>query len=429
MEEEKEIKETSKKKKRTVRKKTVVSKKQIKNRNIDIEMTQDSESKASNFSLIEVIIIIIITGLVVSVGSGLIVYNNYDKFSKTRSTVGTDMKEFVESYNHILNSYVKDVDKGKLLDAAIKGMYDYLNDEHSVYLNEEETETMEERLQGVYEGVGIEITMNELNEIYITRIFKGTPAEKVGLKPNDVIISLDGESYIGKTTNDLSSTIKGSKKTTFEIGYRRDNKEYTVNVKRELVYIDSVSSKEYDNIGYLKIETFSATTAEQIKKEIKKFSNKIDSLIIDVRDNTGGYLNSAYDVLNLFVGKNNIVYQLKDREGNIKKVKATSEPVKKFKNITVLINGITASSSEILTGALKDNLNAKLVGNNTYGKGTVQEKEQLSSGAMVKYTTAYWLTPKGNNIDKIGIAPDYFINDEVSTSEDEQLLKAIEITK
>ncbi len=391
---------------------------------------ENPEDKGANFSLIEVIVIILITGLIVSVCSGLIVYNNYDKFSKVSSTQNeTDLSEFINSYNHIINSYVKDVNKSELLDAAIKGMYNYLNDVYSIYVDEETTETLTERLEGKYEGIGIEISMNENMQIYITKIFSNTPAEEAGLKAGDIITSLDGESYEAKTSSDLASAIKNSDKSNFTVGYTRDGVAGEVNVERKLVYIDSVTSAEYDNVGYIKIDTFAATTSDQVKNKVNAFSDNIKSLIIDVRDNSGGYLSSAYSTADLFVDKGKVIYQLKDKSGTIEKKTASIKPIKKFDKIVVLINGASASASEILAAALNEDLNAVLVGSVSYGKGTVQETEKLSSGAMVKYTTAYWLTPEGNSINEVGLIPEYGVEDDTNTTDDEQLLKAIEVAK
>lgn len=392
---------------------------------------ENNRDKSINFSLIEVIVIIVITGLVVSVCSGLIVYNNYDKIFKTSgdNSSSTDLSDFIESYNHIVNSYVKDVDKEGLIDAAIEGMYNYLNDAYSVYIDEDTTETLTERLAGQYEGIGIEITMNSDSKIVISRIFSNTPAEKAGLKTGDIITSLDNETLKGKTSNDLASAIKGSDKSSFVIGYERDGTSYEITVKRELVYIDSVSSNIYDKVGYIKIETFSATTSDQVKDKINAFDDSITSLIIDVRDNSGGYLSAAYSTSDLFVNKGDIIYQLKYKDGNIESKKGIIKPIKKFDKIVVLINGASASASEILAGALKDDLNAILVGVQSYGKGTVQETETLSSGAMVKYTSAYWLTPNGDSINEVGFTPDYEVEEDITTEKDEQLLKAIELAK
>ena len=364
--------------------------------------------KSVEFNLVEVIFIILITGIVVSVASGLIVFKNYDKLSSVASSdSATNFLEFNKAYNHIVNSYVKEVDKDKLIEAAIEGMYTYLNDEYSIYMDEETTKSLEERLDGQYTGVGIEITADKNNnKIIINKVFSNSSAMDAGLKAGDELIALDGVLLSDKEYTYVSDTIKNSKKDTFMIKYIRDGKEYEVNLKKKNVLIDSVVSKEYENVGYIQIQTFSATTSKQVKDKINNFSKNIDSLVIDVRNNTGGYLSAAYEIADYFVAKGKPIYQLKNRENKITIYKAKNDILRNFKDISVLINNYSASASEILALALKESANATTIGVKSYGKGTVQETDTLSSGAMIKYTTAYWLSPNGNTINTIGISPD-----------------------
>lgn len=364
--------------------------------------------KSVEFNLVEVIVIILITGIVVSVASGLIVFKNYDKLSSVASSDSTtNFSEFNKAYNHIVNSYVKEVDKDKLIDAAIEGMYSYLNDEYSIYMDEESTKSLEERLDGQYTGVGIEITANKNdNKIIINKVFSNSSAMDAGLRAGDELIALDGVLLSDKEYTYVSDTIKSSKKDTFKIKYIRDGMEYEVTLKKKNVLIDSVVSKEYGNVGYIQIQTFSATTSKQVKDKINGFSKNIDSIVIDVRNNTGGYLSAAYEIADYFVTKGKPIYQLKDKEGKVTTYKAKNNVLREFKGISVLINEYSASASEVLTLALKESANATTIGIKSYGKGTVQETDTLSSGAMVKYTTAYWLSPNGNSINTIGISPD-----------------------
>lgn len=363
--------------------------------------------KSVEFNLVEVIFIILITGIVVSVASGLIVFKNYDKLSSVASSDSTtNFSEFNNAYNHIVNSYVKEVDKDKLIEAAIEGMYTYLNDEYSIYMDEETTKSLEERLDGQYTGVGIEIITDKNNKIIINKVFSNSSAIDAGLKAGDELIALDGVLLSDKEYTYVSDTIKNSKKDTFMIKYIREGKEYEVTLKKKNILIDSVVSKEYENVGYIQIQTFSATTSKQVKDKINNFSKNIDSLVIDVRNNTGGYLNAAYEIADYFVVKGKPIYQLKDRENKITIYKAKNDVLRNFKGISVLINNYSASASEILALALKESANATTIGVKSYGKGTVQETDTLSSGAMIKYTTAYWLSPNGNTINTIGISPD-----------------------
>ena len=381
--------------------------------------------KSAEFNLVEVIVIILITGIVVSVTSGLLVFKNYDKLSSVGSDTSGELSEFKKAYDHIVDSYVKEVDREKLINAAIDGMYSYLNDEYSIYMDKDTTESLEQRLDGEYTGVGIEIITNKENgKIIINKVFSDSPASEAGLKVGDQLLALDGILLDGKENTYVSDTIKNSKNNTFRIKYLRNNKEYEVTLKKEVITIDSVVSKEYGNVGYIQIQTFSATTSKQVKNKIKNFSNNIDSIVVDVRNNTGGYLSSAYEIADYFIAKGKPIYKLKDKNDKITKFNAKSGVLKSFKGVSVLINEFSASASEVLTLALKESANATIIGVKSYGKGTVQEKDTLSSGAMVKYTTAYWLSPNGNCINGIGIKPDI----EVKNS-DEQLNSAIKLLK
>ena len=417
---EKDVKET--KVKEPVAKKTV-TRKPVKKQKEEIEIVK----KSVEFNLLEVIVIVLITGLVVSVASGLIVYNNYDKFNVNPTTVEVgELDEFYDNYNKIINNYVEEVDKQELIDAAISGMYNYLGDEYSMYMTKDDTEDLEEQLTGEYTGIGIEITtiVDEKGNQYVEihRVFKDSPAEAAGLKAGDIITKVDGEEMLD--ANQVSTTIKKGNKESYEVTYIRDGKESTLILTRKRVLINSVSSEVHNNVGYIKIETFSATTKSQLLTILDGFDKNVTSLVIDLRDNTGGYLDTAYSVSDLFLEKGKVVYQLKDRSGKITSYEAKDCVHRKFNKIVVLINESSASASEILALALKESAGATIVGNKSYGKGTVQETGTLSSGSMIKYTISYWLSPKGNSINKIGIEPDIKVTDK-----DKQLDEALKVAK
>lgn len=410
--------------KKTVSKKVIKKEEPVKEVEIVEEKVTDSH-KNLEFTLVEVIVIILITAALVSLSSGLIVLKFYNKLEDNPIRGNIDSSnEILENYNYILENYVDDIDANALSDAAIQGMYNYLEDEYSMYLPKDTTDSLQKQLVGKYSGVGIEITMNEQNQIVINRTFTDSPAYKAGLKKGDILIKLDDTDLSDKDTQYVASTIQESDKAEFNITYLRDGKEATVKLVRELVEIDSVLSSEYGNVGYLKIDTFSGVTVDQIKTKLDSFSKNVNSLVIDLRDNTGGYLTAAHDISELFLEKGSVIYQIKDKDGNITKYKASNGVYKHFNKITVLINENSASASEILTLALKENLGASVVGTKSFGKGTVQETKMLNSGAMVKYTTSYWLSPKGNSINKIGITPDIEVKDE-----EEQLQEALKVAK
>ena len=366
------------------------------------------------FNLLEVIIIMLITGVVVSIISGLIVYNNYSKIRNIENVNNTisqkDLNEFTDNYNTIINSYVGEVNESELLDAAIAGMYYYLGDEYSSYIDPNSTETLTSEFNGEYEGVGVEIatlTSEGKNYTIINRVFKDSPADRAGLKAGDVISKLDGTDLSDKDSTYIANYIKNGDKTKFELVIVRDEKEINVSLERKLVVIDSISSEVIDGkTEYIKITTFANNTAKQITDEFDKLDKNVKNLIIDLRDNSGGLLYSAQTVAELFVDKGKNVYQIKDKNDNTSIYKATTPVYRKFDKIVVIINGNSASASEILALALKESCGAKIVGTKSFGKGTVQETKILSSGAMVKYTSSYWLSPNGNSINEKGITPD-----------------------
>lgn len=410
-------------KKRTTRKKTEKKKE-------DLVVNTTGEKRVLTFSLVEMIVIIIIVSIVVSVFTGFLVFKNHKYFSNitnitNNKTESEELNEFIDLYNELKDKYVEDVDGKKLIEAATKGMFDYL-DVYTNYIDQESTVDMQDRLNGEYKGIGVEITNNDSGFVEIVTVFPNTPAEEVGLKSGDYIISINGESMIGKTSADVANTIKGNPNIDFiTLVYRRNDKDETVKIDVSKVIIPSVESKMLEgNIGYIKLTTFSNTTYNQVKTALEDLESKnMKSLIIDVRDNSGGYLNSAKDISELFVKKGKIIYQLKYRDGSIEKIASASNNDRNYK-IVVVVNEFSASASEILSLALKESYGATIVGKKTFGKGTVQDTDILSNGSMIKFTSAYWLSPNGESINNVGVEPDIEVN--LSENSDTQLEKAIE---
>ncbi len=400
---------------------------------IEKDVKSVPEKRTLNFSLVEMIVIIIIVSIIVSVFSGFLVFKNYNYFSNitsqsSRTTNNKELKEFIELYEELKNKYVEDINGNELIDAATKGMFDYL-DIYTNYLDKDTTIDLQDRLNGEYKGIGVEITNNEEGFVEIVTVFPNTPAEEVGLKPKDYIISINGESMIGKSSSDVANTIKGNTSLEYiTLIYRRNGKDKEVKIDVSKVVIPSVESKILEgNIGYLKLSTFSNTTYSQVKTNLNKLEeNNIKSLIIDLRDNTGGYLQAARDISELFVNKGKIIYQLKYKDGRIEKIESISSNNRNYK-VVVLINEGSASASEILALALKESYGATLIGKRSFGKGTVQDTSILSNGSMIKYTSAYWLSPSGESINGVGIEPDIIV--ESKEKGDSILDKAIETLK
>ncbi len=396
---------------------------------------KNKTKRLASFSLLEVIVIVIMTALVVGVSSSVIVYKNYNKINSNYSEKEKEgLDKFVEAYNNILESYVEKVDGEELIDEAIKAMYENLGDPYTGYLDKNASSTLEEQLNGEYQGIGVEIT-KEYNTGYILimDVFEESPADKAGLMPGDLITEIDGESTISKSAEEVSSSIKESLGKDVKIKYLRNDKEKTTTITVNNVIIPSVNAENFNGVGYIQIETFSNTTYSQFKEALEKLEKEnINSLIIDVRDNTGGYLEAATKITELFIEKGKIIYQL-EKQGKIDRIHKDETEEKRHYEVAVLINSNSASASEILAAALRDSYGAKLIGKISYGKGTVQEQEKLDTGEILKYTTAYWLTPNGLKINNIGLVPDIEIEletYEVYTYEvDTQLQKAIETVK
>ena len=337
-----------------------------------------------------------------------------------------------------MKDYYKSVDSNTLIEGAINGMLGSLDDEHTMYFDKKSKEAFDAELSGNYYGIGAQIQLTGEGTIRITKVFNDSPAEKAGLKAEDVFVSVDGVSVEGKSATEVANMLKSSTVKTSKIVIKRDGNEISFDVTKENITLFSVSSEmlknNNKNIGYLSVSIFGQKTYSQFKDALLKLeSQDMDSLIIDLRGNTGGYLYTVTNMLEEFVGKDNIMYQIQSSSG-VKKYKSSKETSRKYK-IVILVDENSASASEIMAASMKENYGAVLVGKTTYGKGTVQTTKDLSNGSMIKYTIEKWLTPNGKNIDKEGITPDYDVNigDSYSNSptkeNDMQLKKALDLLK
>ena len=384
------------------------------------------------FNLLSVIIIICVTSIISAITAGIIVTNNYG-LSYKNITEDSSLSEFLKTYSNIVDNYYEDIDKDKMLDSAINAMLNYLGDNYTTYLNKDQTKELEERLAGSYEGIGISILGKT-----ITNVSKDSPAEKVGLQVGDEFLTVNGtdvSSITDGASTIISTLIKSSDNKEAKIVIKRAEEELEFTVKIESIPISAISYKLLDNnIGYLKINIFSRPLTDQVKLALKELENNgMNRLIIDLRDNSGGFLDSAETTASIFLEKGKLIYSLEDKKDKEDYYDKTTES-KKYP-IAVIINNNSASSSEILASALKDSYGATLIGEKSFGKGKVQQTIDLSSGAMAKYTSAKWLRPNGECIDGVGLIPDYEIQlayeydengNEISTI-DTQLNKAIEV--
>lgn len=376
----------------------------------------NKKSSKTTFNLIEVIIIMVITVLFGLLIGSFITYTRIDDDNRSVScsAIRKDMAEFAGVYDDILNEYYGTVDKEELLKSAIKGMVEYLGDPYSGYIDVEEAKTFNEELDGEFVGIGVEITSFEGGLPTITRVYDDTPASRAELLVGDVFYKIDDNDLNGLTVTEASNFIKNKKKgTKVELVILRDNEELTFDIATDTVELESVvgfvEKRGETNVGVITISTFAKNTFEQFKsvyEDLKK--ENITSLVIDVRDNNGGYLSVAKDIADLFLDKDTVIYQ-KDTKGEIKKILDDTDKEIDLPVVFVTNRG-TASAAEVLVAALKENLGSDVVGTTTYGKGTIQKLHSLSDGAYVKYTVQTWLTPRGNAVESTGLVPTYYVD-------------------
>lgn len=370
------------------------------------------KDKKPTFELWEVLVITLVSSVIMGLSTGYVAYRSNTKYVNTGNEY---INELVKSYNNITANYYDNIDEKSLVDAAINGMLNYLGDPYTTYLDKTNTNSLTDALAGTYEGIGIEVSKNDNNEIEVKTVFDDTPSSEAGLLVGDVILKINEEDVTTKTTTDAVAIIKSSKSSNIKLQIKRNEEIKDIDVVRKELYLPVVSSELLNqndkNIGYIAVDKFSETVFEQFSKELNKLEkNSLDGLIIDLRNNTGGFLVGATKMAELFLEKGKVIYSLQSKLDNEVTKDETDE--KRDYKVYILVNKSSASASEILAAALKYSYGAKLVGTTTYGKGKVQKTSKLNDGTMYKYTSAKWLTPNGDCIDGIGLSPD--LNVELS---------------
>ena len=387
----------------------------------------------SLFNIPEIVVVVVISTLFGVIVGCILTYGR-------GIAAGLDnkyVKELINTYNAIIENYYGNISEADLLNAAVDGMVDVLGDQYSYYMNKNETADFNQTLDGSYIGIGATIKFSDSgNEII--ELFENSPADKAGLKVGDIIIGVNGVGVSGYSANELSNLLVGENGTSVDIKVKRGEEVKEFSFMRGIVTIPSVSSKVVEDkdikIGYIDIDNFAANTYYQFKDHLTKLEkNKIGSLIIDVRDNTGGHLTQVNKILSMFFDKKTLLYQIETKNG-VENVYSTGKDERNYE-VVVLINYGSASASEILASAFQDNYkNSTIVGMKSYGKGTIQSAIRLSTGASLKYTSQKWLTSKGVWLDNKGVVPDIEVKIEdpnylVTDEKDLQYLKAIEILK
>ncbi len=339
-------------------------------------------------------------------------------------------QKFYDIWNFIKVKYAGTVDYQKMLDGAISGMVSSLGDDYSVYMTKNNSDSFMTQLTGELEGIGAQM---DIKNGFITVIapLDNTPAKSAGIKAGDIVLEIDNQTTTGMTLEKAVSLIRGPAGTSVLLKVKHlDNTEQILSITRAKIHINNVSYELKDGIGYIKIMTFSIDSYDLINSAIDDLTlHGADRFIIDLRNNPGGYLDMAIKISGLWV-ENNVVVIEKFQSGAADMPFSAGANAKlKNKKTVVLVNGGSASASEILAGALQDYKLATIVGEKTFGKGSVQELVTMSDGSSLKVTTALWLTPNKRSIDKNGIVPDVTINNPANSNVDVQLDYALSIIK
>ena len=342
---------------------------------------------------------------------------------------------FSEVLEKIQDEYVDEIDQSEVMDSAINGVLQSL-DPYSAYMNPEIFEEMQTETSGEFGGLGIEVSM-EAGVVKVISPIDDTPASKAGVKSGDYIVKINGEQVQGKTLMEAVNLMRGPVGTAIEITIRRKGLKKAKNFKitREIIEIKSVVSKLIDNeIGYLRLRAFNENSGNQLKKEIIKFEKRrnLVGYIFDLRNNPGGLLSQAVKITDFFLNDGEIVSTKGRRTKENRKFFAQKGDKIKGKPLIVLINNGSASAAEIVAGALQDQKRAILLGETTYGKGSVQSIIPLKNRGAIRLTISKYYLPSGKSISEIGVSPDIFVEEEdeefvINTETDNQLNYAVKL--
>lgn len=346
----------------------------------------------------------------------------YEKMLKTCQKYS----KLEEIYSYIDKNYYIDVDDDKLLEGAYSGLVEALDDPYSSYMPKDKYKEWNSDISGEFGGIGVTFTKDKKGDFKIVSVIDDTPAYKAGLRAGDTIEAVDGKTY--DDMNDIVAVIRGKEGTKLKLKYQRDDMTKTVTIVRDTIKIQSVKSKiRKDNIGYIRISSFIETTADDFKEALTKMERaNVKGMVIDIRNNGGGLVNEGLDIADELLGKCTLVYYV-DNKGN--KTCSYSDANKTDIPYVLLVDGATASTSEILTAAVKDNDGGKIVGTKTFGKGIIQNTSEFKDGSALKLTVMQYLSPDGHEIHKKGIEPDYEVKLKKNDDTDYQLNKAVKLLK
>lgn len=337
-----------------------------------------------------------------------------------------------EVYETLRDHWVNANDQDFDFDSAlISGMVDGLGDKHSEHFTTEEASSFNENVAGNIEGIGVGYSPVEKG-IMITKVYDNSPALEADLKVGDIITKADDHELAGLDTDKVKGYVRGEEGTTVSLTVLRESETLEKKVVRKALDTSTFYEIRKSNdvsFGYIELSTFGVDTATQVESALKEFKkNNINTLVLDLRDNGGGYLTAAEKILDLFFTSDEVIYQMQQKNDSAKKYYASSDTKYTFENGYILVNGNTASASELTAGALQSEKGFQLVGEQTYGKGTAQTQKTLSDGSVLKYTYAKWMIPNGECINGKGLKPDIEVEnvslDDISTATVKETLKA-----
>jgi len=355
--------------------------------------------------------------------------------SNRDKSANVDFSSFWKTWDLLVSNYNGDLDPQKMVDGAIRGMVYAVGDPYTVFMDAEETKEFEGDLSGSISGIGAEVGIKD-DKVTIIAPIDGSPAQRAGLKSGDIVLSINDEDATKISLGEAVSKIRGKEGTKVKLLIQRGQEKKDFEITREKIQIKNVKweVKEGD-IGYIEIAQFDETSAPKFKEAVNDLISKnIKGLIVDVRDNPGGLLDSSVKISSEFI-KNGVIVLEKNRDGSLNESFKSIGSGKLTKGnipLVILINGGSASASEILAGAIQDTKRGVLVGEKTFGKGSVQQLEEVGRGATLRLTVAHWFTPNNRNIDKQGLQPDVEVKlseEDLKNEKDPQLQKALELIK
>ena len=354
--------------------------------------------------------------------------------TETSATAGVNMTLVNDVLNRLRAQYYGEIpSRDKLTDGAIRGMVTALGDTHTQYVAPQYAKIMEEDMSGTFEGIGATLRQIPGGGVQIVRTFENSPSRKAGVEGGDLIEAVNGSKVNGLNTSEVAALIRGPKGTTVTLTLRRADKPkaFDITITRAAITIPLVTSKMLADgkVGYVSLFDFSANASAQLKSKLQDLlDQKPQAIILDLRDNPGGFLNQAVQVGDIFL-KDGVFVIEKDSKGNARSDRTSNSGIAQDIPLVVLVNGSSASASEIVAGAIQEYGRGKLFGDTTYGKGSVQSPQSLSNGGQLRITIQKWYTPKDRSIDGKGVTPDFLVartTADETAGRDPQLDAAVE---